>query len=160
MRLRHATTDDVDFLISLYTDQDIAQYLVDDNVGVPPREFFEAAINTDIIYCVIVEEGETKAGVFLFLPQNITTYELQTAFIKEYRGKFAMEAGYAIRHWFFTNTKAQKCIANIPRGNYRCKTLAKHMGFVQEGINRKSFLHNGVLQDQYLFGLCKGDIKL
>jgi RimJ/RimL family protein N-acetyltransferase len=159
MTIRHATLLDVEFIQSLYRDHDIAKYMVDDNAGVMSAEFIEAAIRTPYIFCLIVEQDGNKAGMFLFVPWNMTTYELQSAFLKEYRGSCVMAAGYQVRKWFFEKTKALKCIAMIPKGNYPCQAAVRHMGFIQEGINRKSYLHDGVLYDQYLYGLCKEDVK-
>jgi RimJ/RimL family protein N-acetyltransferase len=57
--------------------------------------------------------------------------------------------------WMFENTPCVKIVAGIPAYNHFALRLAKSSGMSLEGVNRKSFLKDGVLHDQIYFGINK-----
>jgi RimJ/RimL family protein N-acetyltransferase len=52
-------------------------------------------------------------------------------------------------------TGAHKLVASIPTTDTEVLRLAQRVGFKREGVNRKSFLRNGELLDQYYVGFTR-----
>jgi RimJ/RimL family protein N-acetyltransferase len=157
--IRRATLDDKQFIIDLYNTGAMMKYLTDDN-SLSIIDFgIENIINVSSIYPLISEMDDIKSGLFLFFPWNYTTYELHVAILPKYRGQHSIEAGTMAGMWMFNNTVCRKIVTMIPKQNYKAKALAIAVGMQQEGINRQSYMKDGVLYDQYLFGICKGDVQ-
>lgn len=150
--------DDLTFLKELYSGPHVGKYLKDDNSIIMGEEQFKVIINTDVIYPLISSEDGKNTGLFLFFPWNVTTYELHVAVMLNCRGRHSVIAGTMAGKWMFEHTPCRKIITMIPKPNYPAKWLALAVGMKQEGINRKSYLRDGVLHDQYLFGICKEDV--
>ena len=60
--------------------------------------------------------------------------------------------------WMVKNTDIQKIVAEIPVIHRHIKLFALSVGFSLEGLNRKSYLKNGVIVDQWLMGITKQEI--
>ena len=156
--IHRATMDDRQFIIDLYNTGAMMKYLTDDNSPPLLDVGIENILNVDVIYALISEMDGMKSGLFLFFPWNYTTYELHVAILPEYRGSHSIEAGTMAGMWMFNNTCCRKIVTMIPKQNYKAKVLALAVGMQQEGINRQSYMKDGVLYDQYLFGICKGEV--
>ena len=58
--------------------------------------------------------------------------------------------------WIFKNTEMPlRLMASVPSFNVKTIKLAGDVGMEFIGINKKSFMVNGVLFDQHLFGTSK-----
>ncbi len=97
------------------------------------------------------------AGVFLFHPWNSVTYEVHSCVLPGFRGKLSVEASVRAAEYMFKNTGCRKIVTQVPAWNRAAYALAHRAGFRAEGVNRKSFLRNGILYDQALLGLMKDD---
>lgn len=132
----------------------VYRWIVDD--GCPPIESFEPAIN-DHVYYVLVSNPEPIA-VFMYHPHNAITFEVHTCVLPVAYGERAQEAAKKSLRWMIDNTSAQKIITNVPANNIKAKRFAIRCGMSLEGINRESFLLGGVVYDQYMLGITKGEI--
>lgn len=104
---------------------------------------------------VLVKEEENICGAYLLEFRNCRCYEVHTCILPEYRGKKAIEIGKQGLEWIFNNTPCLKIITHVPECNPKAFVYARKCGFKQEGINRRSFMKYGILQDQYVLGICK-----
>jgi len=117
--------------------------------------FTEAApIDHEGLYWLLVEEDK-PLGVFLVHAHNTACYEVHTCLLPETWGRSSLEAAQLVGRWIFENTPCQKLITHVPESNRLAKKFAIRSGFTLEGINRASFLRDGVLLDQFLFGITK-----
>jgi len=97
-----------------------------------------------------------KIGCLFLLTQNSLTFsELHTMIIPEARGVGAIEAGKEAAIWYFENTSCKKIVTLIPEFNKPARIFAKKFGFEPNGNNTKSFLRDGILYDQHIYGLEK-----
>jgi RimJ/RimL family protein N-acetyltransferase len=160
MSIRRATIDDRDFIKDVYDMPGMIKYLTDDNCPDDMKDQIDMILNTPVIYALISELNDTKTGLWLFFPWNYTTYELHVAILPEYRGQHSINSGIEAGMWMFGNTCCHKIVTTIPKPNYKAKYLAESVGMQQEGINRKSYMKNGILYDMYLYGICKEDVTL
>jgi len=97
------------------------------------------------------------AGVFMVHRHNQICWEIHTAILPEYWGERAREAAKAVLKYLFTNTDCEKLITNVPETNKAALRYAKASGMKLFGTNTKSFKKNGVLMDQYMLGIEKGE---
>lgn len=69
------------------------------------------------------------------------------------------ESGKIILKWCVHNIEdMQKLIAEIPVIYPNVYGFTKKQGFVDEGINRKSFTKDGEIHDQHRLGITRGEI--
>jgi RimJ/RimL family protein N-acetyltransferase len=158
MNVRRATVKDNETIKGIYADKSIWPFVTDDGALDIQTINFTDALNNQGVYFIIVEDNNKPVGVFLFNPWNTVTYEMHSAVLPEYRGAGSREAAYLAGMWMFKNTPCQKIVTQIPQINVLARALAKKCGMTLEGNNKKSFLKNGKLIDQYIFGICKEDV--
>ena len=120
----------------------------------------ETAIEKELIKNILLNDKiyvlhPNEFTIFLWMPDNHCTCWVHTAILKEGRGKKAIIAGKKAIRWMFENTKYLKLITWIPSFNKQAELYSKWCGFIKEGCSKKSFLKNGILYDQYLYGLTK-----
>lgn len=158
MKVRRAIISDADIVKKIYGHEDIWPYIVDDGSPDIDKLNFADVLKNPNIYFLIVEENDYPVALFLFHPWNSITYEMHSAVLPEYRGAGSKEAAYLAGMWMFNNTSCLKIVTLVPKPNYAARALAKICGMKQEGYISKSFLKNGTLFDQYIFGICKEDV--
>jgi RimJ/RimL family protein N-acetyltransferase len=83
--------------------------------------------------------------------------DVHVALLPSAKGKAAELCSGAI-NWVFNNTQYLRLIASIPEHNNLALKLARSVGMQFVGINSKSFMKNGCLLDQHIFGISKGDL--
>lgn len=135
---------DYPLIKSIITDRSIYDHISDD--GSPSIDEFEPFQGDDFYYLVF------EGGLFMFHPWNHVTVEVHVCVLPKYRGKSHIKAKEAF-DWMFENTKYKKIIAQIPEFNTNAFILSKKSGMELEGINRKSFMKNSKLYDQYIMGV-------
>jgi RimJ/RimL family protein N-acetyltransferase len=109
----------------------------------------------DSNYWLRVESNGKILGLFLATQKSIACYEVHSALLPEARGMSAELAKSAIC-WMFENTPCKRIIAWIPKYNELAGKMAIDAGLKLCGINKESFMKNGILHDEYLFGVSKG----
>lgn len=112
-------------------------------------------LDAEGLFWLLIEDEEGPAGVFLLHAHNGVCYEVHTCLLPRTWGAKAREATQLCRSWMFENTPCQKLITNVPEYNLLALRFAKRCGMTPEGVNRKSYLKNGVLMDQTVLGLTK-----
>ena len=143
-------TYDTSLIKQVMTDPAIWDFIADD--GSPAPSDFEPLNPHGVIYLQAIQ-GCQLAGLFLFVPQNLVSYEVHTCLLPEGRGAFGVEAAKAAARWMWQNTTAKRIFTNIPSYNRPARWFAKAAGMRQFGINPLSYQKDGQLYDQYLLGL-------
>ena len=93
--------------------------------------------------------------LFVLTLNSLTLSELHTMIAPGARGMNAIEAAKEAADWYFTNTSCEKIITHIPDFNRPACILARKFGMRKEGNNTKSFKRDGILHDQFVYGLEK-----
>ncbi len=139
------------------------------DIDVINRVILDAAVNDDIsddasknheiqqlphsFECLGIYQDKEIKGLFMLAPQNAVTAEIHTCLLL--RGKEAFQAGKLLLEHLFS--KYLKAISYTPSSNRKALIYAIGLGFKKEGVLTQSFLKNGVLLDQTLVGLTKGE---
>jgi RimJ/RimL family protein N-acetyltransferase len=143
-------TNDLEFIKKCLTDKYVWESSRDDGFSnVDPDLFFPSLIH-GIVY---LKAGEF--GLLIGIPVNCITYDVHIALLPEARGMAKIICEEAI-DWIFNATdKPIRLIASIPEFNKYAIKLATDTGMEFIGINKMSFLKNGKLFDQHMFGISK-----
>jgi RimJ/RimL family protein N-acetyltransferase len=141
-------THDMEAVREIMAHPAIWPHIHDDGVRAP------APSDVDAAYWLMVEDDK-PAGVFLLHPHNFATYEIHTCLLPRIWGAGAMEAGRLVLRWMFENTRCLKIITHVPQDNPAALRFARRNGLKDEGVNRASFLKNGVLLDQHMLGITR-----
>jgi RimJ/RimL family protein N-acetyltransferase len=139
---------------SIVTHGNIYKFVSDDKS--PSAEEFYPDMDA-LTWVSPVEDGYVL-GVFMIHPINGYTCEIHTCLLPEGRGKKAKDAAILVLDWIANNTDFIKVVTNVPSYNVAAKRLAEYAGMTLEGINRDSFVKNGRVYSQFVFGITKGEI--
>lgn len=109
---------------------------------------------------LILEADEGFIGAYNIHPHNSTTLELHAHVLPEFRKKYAFESGDLALEWIMNEAPEsyQKVIAQIPECYQNVIDFTIGHGFTKEGVNRLSDRIDGVLYDQWLFGITRQEI--
>jgi len=153
--IKRATIEDRSFLDSVWNHPDIQPFILDDYARKESRSMdWNAFFSMPVVYFLIpISEQEKKMGCFFIYPWNSICFEVHSLILPEFRGNGLV--GYVKEgiKWMVGNTNCRKLVTQVPTFNRRAYAFAVKSGFSIEGTNKSSFLRNGKLYDQYLFGL-------
>jgi RimJ/RimL family protein N-acetyltransferase len=148
--IRFATIEDLRFIMD--TLESIKEDISDDIFNDVNEGQIKEVLLNGIPQCIILGNPELIGFVFI-LRQNAITVEFHTCILPNMGNKLA-KLKDDLRNFIF-DLGCSKLITQIPVYNRKAHIMAKRCGFEDEGINKKSFLKNGVVYDQYYMGLCK-----
>jgi RimJ/RimL family protein N-acetyltransferase len=133
-------------------------HITDD--GSLAREEYKPAEH-DAIWYVIVrdvrEEGVDLLGLWMFTPQNAVCWEVHTALLPAAWGARGQLAARLLPEWIWANTPCRRIVTNVPETNRLALHFAAKAGMKVYGVNRQSWMKNGVLCDQICLGLSKAE---
>lgn len=154
--ITRCTIKDLEYVNYVITHPSIYPFVSDD--GSPPVGSFDASntLKLEGIYFMKPVIDNKEIGLFFLHPWNTICYEVHTCILPEYRGKMAVRACKELKDYMFSNTPCMKIVTHIPVNNKPAQILATQAGMEKEGINSASFLKDGVVIDQLLFGIRKG----
>lgn len=151
--IKFEQTTDTDFIRECITAPHVWRVGSDDGmISIDPKLLF---IKLD--GKIWVKAGEY--GLFVGEARNSVTYEVHTFLFPNARGK-AVEIAKAAMQWLFSNTHCLRITTTVPDYNKLAIRLSLKSGMEFMGINKKSFMKDGVLYDQQLFGISKEDLCL
>lgn len=162
VKIRRGTIKDIESIKAIYGHSDVMPYIVDDGCPDIAGINLEAALTVSSLYFLIASDEDevypfsTDIAVFMFHPWNSVTFELHSAVLPQYRGAKSIQSVTLAGHWMFDHTPCQRVVTQIAVNNLPAIVLARRCGMKKIGNNEKSFLKNGVLIDQYLYGISKG----
>ena len=157
IEIRRATASDADTIRRIYCHADVLPFISDDGLDMTKMDFGILAGNPMATFLIFSDEGR-DIGTFFFYPVNHITYELHTAFLPGSRGAVVKQASLLAREYMFTQTPCRKVVTSIPVYNKKAYLMARMCGMEQEGLNRRSYLKDGVIYDQYVMGICKEEV--
>lgn len=150
-----ARTHDMQLVAEIATHPAIWPHLHDDGT---PEDW--APVDHEAIYWMLVRDDDDAAvGVFMVHPLNSYCFEMHTALLPRTWGQAAKEAAQLLLAWAFTETPCLKMVTNVPAYNRAALRYARAGGMTEEGINRASYMRNGVLVDQIMLGITKQEWK-
>jgi hypothetical protein len=100
--------------------------------------------------------GQQLTGFFLLTQMSSVLWQFHTAIKPEFRGAAAMKAVQQMISLAFSELAAQKLITFVPTFNRGAAVFAVHCGLSRQGCITGSFLKNGELHDQIIFGISRG----
>jgi len=118
-------------------------------------ENFEPRIDNFNGWLIVSDYGNIDGIVYV--EQSTTTTAVFHPYLLGKKGS-GRDMIKQVLSWFL-NTPIQKvnvCIPVLYKSTYN---TAKKIGFIDEGVNRKSFLKNGKYHDQFLLGLTRLEIQ-
>ena len=122
------------------------------------KEHYKPDLSSRSVWLKMMINGEL-AGVVLVGNYNLTTLKMHPYILKCYR-KYSRTLSTKLLTMFMGTPKfINKLVLEIPFHRRIVYNLAKKMGFIDEGINRGSFLKDGVYYDQWNLGLTKNEIR-
>ena len=108
---------------------------------------------------VVIKHGFNVIAYYHLKPQNMITLEIHAQVDPDYRKEYSEETGRAILRWILDNTHYEKVICQIPFIYPNVKSFACKNGFTEEGVNRKSYIKNGAIHDQWMLGATRSEIE-
>lgn len=119
---------------------------------------YEPDLSTRSLWIKVFIDGN-MAGMALMENYNLTTLKLHPYLLKAYRAYSRELSKELIRLFLKAPDFVNKLVVEIPVHRKIVYNLAKKMGFVDEGINRESFLKDGIFLDQWNLGLTRKEVE-
>jgi hypothetical protein len=152
MKIRRAQIQDAEFIISVLKHPS-SELSNDDGIFGLTSDNVELFLQSEMVHCLI-SSTDKDMGFFLFIKVNHVTVELHTNILPECRGKQVIKASeLAIEYVWDQGFK--KIVTQVPVFNKAALLMSLSCGMIKEGINKKSFMKNGTLYDQYYLGFYK-----
>lgn len=138
----------------LYIMQQVWEYLTDDS-GLK-FEDYSPRLDEDSRWYITYDEYDTPVAAFWLRRLNGVTWEAHANVAPQYWGnKKGTKLCKQALAFAFEDTEALKFVAQIPDSSKATQKMAAAIGFSREGINKQSFLRDGVLHDQVYFGMTR-----
>lgn len=147
---------DFDLIRKIMTHPRVYPHITDD--GSPPVEEFHPIESSDLWY-VVVRNGDTVLGLWVFVPQNGVCWEVHTCLLPVAYGELGQQAAKEMAAWVWKYTPCRRIITNVPEFNRLARRFAVAAGMVEFGRNEKSFLKDGKLYGQIMLGLSKEEVN-
>ena len=144
-------TSDITTIKAVLCDPEIYERITSDNA--PKAEDWAPPLEGEH-YLAGYVNGEL-AAIFNMHPITEICWEGHMQVLKVYR-QHAHDLFAEAIQWAWDNTPALKLVVQIPSIYPEVAKFISHHGFMVEGVNRRSYLKNGVLLDQVYMGLCHG----
>lgn len=163
--LRRATAADVDWLVELYTSDDVEPFLSGRRAR--DRETIEAEVERsqrepESCGRMLIDVDGARAGAFGYNdaggPHRIVHLE-GLAVHPEFRGRrLADDASRLAQRYLLGELGFHRIELACYGFNERAIAQAERSGFVREGVKRKAYLRHGEWQDAVLFSLLAEDL--
>jgi RimJ/RimL family protein N-acetyltransferase len=163
--IRRARTDDVDFLVDLFTHDDVEPFLAairpkdPDSVRV---EIERGEADPEAFGIFVVEVDGERAGTMSFTRANLRSRIADLgglAIHPDHRGgRIADEAARRFQRHLLDDVGFHRLQLEIYAFNERAIAHAERAGFTREGVRRKAYWRNETWVDGVLFGLVAEDL--
>jgi RimJ/RimL family protein N-acetyltransferase len=163
--IRRARPDDLDFLVELFTHEDVEPFLA----AVRPKdrksvlaEIERSEAEPEAFGAFVVEVGGERAGTMHFERANRRSRVADLgglAVHPNFRGsKIADEAARQFQRHLIRELGFHRVQMEIYGFNERAMAHAERSGFTREGVRRKAYWRNDEWVDSVLFGLVEEDL--
>ena len=120
----------------------------------PAAEKWEPS-QSELVRYVLVRDGEDLLGLFMLVPENEICWKVHTGLLPIARGSRAKQAAEQGIQWVWANTPCLRLITDVPKYNRQASLFARWAGMTEFGVNPKSYMKNGELQDVTMLGISK-----
>lgn len=120
----------------------------------PEPEVWQPVQNPEFWYVLARERG-VPIGLFVFIPENPACWRSHVCILPEAWGSIARAACRNVFPWLWERTICKRIIGSIPVSNSLAILFAIQCGMLKYGVNPKSVMKNGKLEDQVLVGIQK-----
>jgi RimJ/RimL family protein N-acetyltransferase len=121
----------------------------------PPRETWEPIMHPMVKYFAVRKDGEL-IGAFVGNLHSAVCVEIHTAFLPKAWGRDVREAAKQFREWIWeTYPDVQRIIGKALPSNVASVQYAEAIGMKAFGVDERSFMFDGKLQDQIYFGISR-----
>ncbi len=149
-------TVNAELIKSIVTHPKIYSKIVDDFAVKP--DFYQPIMHPDVRY-MLVYDAEELLGMFIFVPHNQITWEVHTCLLPNaWKGR-SIPAAIEMTAWIWEHTICSRVFTNVPRSNRLALRFAKAAGMKEFGVNEKSVLRGGVLEDFIMLGISRPGVK-
>jgi RimJ/RimL family protein N-acetyltransferase len=125
---------------------------ISDDFSPEPQEFVPVD-NPALCYLVIMD-GETPLGLFLFTPHNGCHVEVHTCLLPAAWARGSREIARQALVWLWSNCpQIERLTTTVPQNNLLALRFAQAMGMIEYGVNPQSRKKSGALVDQMLLGM-------
>jgi len=148
-------TNDMELVKKIITNYYVWQYAADD--GIEKDEFVPKAGPHNLW---LLAYKDDLCGIILLEVESCASIKIHPYMLEEYKGQWMYMMREFFR-WYLDNAKEpqHKVNAKTPVYNQLIRNLALNLGFKDEGVDRESFIKDGVFHDQYIFGITKEEMK-
>ena len=169
LRLRRATSGDVDFFAELASHDDVQPFLAASRSSSPEeiREEIEQSLaepkDSGRFVIEVEEDGEWRqAGVMSYDLANRRSRIVHLgglAVHPDFRGRhLSDEAARVLQRYLLVDLDYHRLQLEIYGFNERAIKHAERSGFVREGVKRKAYWRHGEWVDGVMFGLVREDL--
>lgn len=153
--IEFSITRDKNLIHSIVTDKDIWKRVTDDSVTNP--NLFFVSLEPRFVW-VLVRDDDEIMGLFLAEKRNHIMYEIHTMLLRSAYGNALHIAKEGLK-WAFNNLlNCKRIITLVPSYNILADRLCRNTGLQFIGLNRGSYLYNGVMYDTKLYGISKEEL--
>jgi RimJ/RimL family protein N-acetyltransferase len=163
--IRRARADDVDFLVELFTHEEVEPFLAAVRPKDPPSvlaEIERSESEPDAFGVFIVEVESERAGTMHFERANRRSRIADLgglAIHPDFRGaRISDEAARQFQRHLIRDLGFHRVQMEIYGFNERAMAHAERSGFSREGVRRKAYWRNEEWVDGVLFGLVEEDL--
>jgi RimJ/RimL family protein N-acetyltransferase len=135
----------------------VYKYLHDDYTD--PCEQWEPINHPSVLYVSCRDEGGAVIGMYILNIHSRVCVEIHEGFLPEAWGAKARRAAIELREWIWRETQFQRVIGKIVASNHAAIEYAKSAGMEIFGVDKKSFMRDGKLQDQVYVGISRPEGK-
>lgn len=150
--MRFERTVDRELVRRILTHPRIWPHIADD--GTPPVEQFEPPDHPAIWY-VLIYDGDELLGLWALVPHNSVCWEIHTALLPTAWGARARRAAAEFKEWLWRQTPCRRLITAVPASNRLALRFAEAAGMRAWGVNERSWLRNGHLEDLIMLGISR-----
>lgn len=153
--IKRLTVENVAEVNALMRDPEIYPFIIDDSCPAPEEFDATEALENRRIYTAGWYEHDKLVGLWMGIPWSFIMYQVHICISVLYRGRAMVEATEDAIKWMFMSSPCRKMIALVPNNNKRMKMAMKALGFDREGRLKGSYLKDGELIDEVVYGLQK-----
>jgi hypothetical protein len=124
-----------------------------DDFSLPPEEFEPS--QDPLIGYMLAKDGGEILGLFIFRAENNVCWWVDDAILPAARGGRAIRAALELREWVWNNTTCQRLVGCIAESNRAALWFARKIGMVRFGVNERSIMRNGKLENRILLGISR-----
>ena len=150
--IRFEPTRDLRLVKAIMIHDKVWPYISDD--GSPAPAEFAPCDSPHVLY-LLCFDGDSLLGLWMFSQVNYVTVEVHTCLLPQHGFHRSREAAKLASQWIWDNTQCQRIVTNVPKNNRIARKFAEAAGMEQFGLNPRSFMKNGELQDQILLGISR-----